>query len=110
MIEKLRAHEKAYRLFRDWLHEEFYMLPEGKQLIDLSGYLYRFLDEKGIHVNVVCLSTYTTYPEYAYEILLYSDGERESEYNNERNFNSRQEAEEAAFVKGFEILNERIKT
>ena len=105
MIEKLKAYPKAWELFDNSMPVDPLTLDD----IYLIGPLYRFLDDGGIHVNVFLLATYSTYPEYGYDILVYNNGKRESNYYEKRNFHTRPEAEDAAFIKAFEILEERIK-
>ena len=101
MIEKLKAYKKAWEMFDDFLvnktaYPQLYMGVYCDP-IAIVGYLYRFLDEKGI--KICERSPYECWWVWAnkgtgLDLMML---EKVAEY----------ETQEAAFIKGFEILEER---
>ena len=111
-IEK--KHSKAWELLDSWKYEGLDI--DCMQWVDKHGCsedtfnirdLYDFFDEQGIYVSVLKIVnkagfwfTIRQIPESVYDI--------HSGYDLSLYFNLRKEAEQAAFLKAFEILEEKL--
>ena len=120
MIEKLKAYPKA------WADFVFYLINQDTHLFEydihepdkwvevlkiphesLSGWLYRFLDEKGIHVDILMRTDLADIERPLVFGAKIWYVKFEWQIQDLGKFDSRPEAEEAAFIKAFEILEER---
>lgn len=69
--------------------------------------LYDFFDEQGIHIEITAYYYHELF--YEWTICKIKDKALKVEYYKNK-FNTRQQAEEKAFIKSFEILNEKLKS
>ena len=112
MIEKLKQHPKVWAEFDGWLVDTFELEMNFELALitnetpAIIGYLYRFLDDKGIEVFII--------PNHKPRMAYIRDGFAYIIFNrpddiSRDGFKTRPEEEEAALIKAFEILEERIK-
>lgn len=109
--EKLQeTFPKAYNLFYDYFFDEEikmynpqYSPPSDMAL--MSGYLYDFFDE-----NNTIIQLWLRWGSWEYLVVYDDINEKLNSYGKEGfDFNSRKEAEQAAFEKAFEILERRLE-
>ena len=96
--ENYQFYPKAWELFQGWWGENY---PQFDWLM-CNRELYDFFDEQGIYleVYVVGISDKFKATKWNYDIA--------NEQVDYLDYNSRTEAEEQAFLKAFEILEDRL--
>ena len=106
-----KKYPKAWKKYVDWHSGKSSMIPYLNEEVNseekfienmffeyLSGWLFRFFDEEGIHISI-----HYSGVEYYYQYWM--DGNLLE--TSDDTFKSRDEAEKAAFEKAFEILEKR---
>ncbi len=93
-------HPKAYQLFDEWSFD-------NNIQFDCPSFVFRFFDEQGVYIDAEIDTTM----EAKFSPTIYSEKDEPCEeiWRDEYLYRTRTEAEEKAFEKAFEILEDKLK-